>query len=72
MHKFVSQVGFEQNVEQMCVFIIITKTIMHLVYPPPKFALSSISLGTTVIPRTNWRQWSRKILGSKKGVLWSL
>ena len=32
MHVFVSQVGFEQNVEQ--IFIIFTENIMHLVYLP--------------------------------------
>ena len=27
--------------------------------------LSSISLGTTLIPRKNWKQWLCKILGGK-------
>ena len=39
--------------------------------PPPKkkknmWPLSSISIGSTVIPRRNWKQWSCKILGLKK------
>ena len=52
---------------------------MHLVYPPPpppptppkkkNFSeqLSSISLGTTVVPRRDLKQWSCKILGVKNG-----
>jgi len=54
---------------------------MHLVSPPPPppppqkkyFAqpLSLISLGTTVIPRRNWKQWFWKILWGKQGALWS-
>ena len=46
---------------------------MHVVYPlppppppPQHFALSSISLGTTVIPRRNWKQWLYKIWGAKQ------
>ena len=44
---------------------------MQLVYSPPpppkkKGPLSSISIGSTVIPRRNWKQWSCKILGLKK------
>ena len=43
---------------------------MHLVYPPrtpQNFAeqLSSISPGTTVVPRRNWKQWLCKSLGVK-------
>ena len=51
---------------------------MHLVYPPPppapppkkkKFSeqLSSISLGMTVVPRRDSKQWLCKILGVKNG-----
>ena len=46
---------------------------MHLVYPQ-NFAqpLFPISLGTTVIPGRNWKQWLCKIQGGKQGVLWSV
>ena len=51
---------------------------MHLVYPhiprhhhhpPQNFAeqLSSVSLGMTVVPRTDLKQWLCKILGVKNG-----
>ena len=54
-------------------FTAFTQAIMYLVYPP-KFAspLSSISLGTTVIPRRNRKQWLCKILGGKQGALWPM
>lgn len=48
---------------------IFTCVIMHLVYlpasPPTNFAepFCSISLGTTVIPRRNWKQWLWKNWG---------
>ena len=54
-------------------FTIFTQTIMQLVYPPPpnppKFCITiilNISLGTTVIPRRNWKQWFYKVLGATK------
>ena len=36
---------------------------------PPKISLSYISLGTTVTPRRNWKQWLCKILRGKQGAL---
>ena len=54
-------------------FTIFTQTIMQLVYPPPpnppRFCITiifNISLGTTVIPRRNWKQWLCKVLGATK------
>ena len=40
-------------------FTIFTWTVMQLVYPPKILhnLLSLISLGMTVIPRRNWKQW---------------
>lgn len=57
---------------------IFTCVIMHLVYlpapPPTNFAepFCSISLGTTVIPRRNWKQWlwknwGREVWGGEGG-----
>ena len=34
--------------------------------------MSLISLGATIIPRRNWKQRLRKILGGKQGALWSM
>ena len=55
---------------------------MHVVYPtlpsppPPQISqpislhpFSSIPLKTSVMPRRNWKQWLRKILGGKQGAL---
>ena len=48
--------------------------------PPPPTPLpknfaqpsSSISLGMTVIPRRNWKQWLCKTFGGKQDALWSM
>ena len=44
---------------------------------PPKIwhnycLLISLEVGTTVVPRRNWKQWLCKLLGGKQGVLWSM
>ena len=49
-------------------FTIFTQTIMQLVYRP-KFCITiilNISLGTTVIPGRNWKQWFCRVLGATK------
>ena len=49
-------------------FTIFTQTIMQLVYCP-KFCITiilNISLGTTVIPGRNWKQWFCRVLGATK------
>ena len=48
-------------------FTIFTQTIMQLVYPPNLHNhYLEYSLGTTVIPRRNWKQWFYKVLGATK------
>ena len=57
---------------------------MPVVYPPPPLPpppppqisqpisllpFSSIPLRTSVMPRRNWKQWLRKMLGGKQGAL---
>ena len=49
-------------------FTIFTQTIMQLVYRP-KFCITiilNISLGMTVIPGRNWKQWFCRVLGATK------
>ena len=48
-------------------FTIFTQTIIKLVYPPNLHNhYLEYSLGTTVIPRRNWKQWFYKVLGATK------